>query len=103
MEILNEIIIYTTPFWGPYVVMGFFLGLIGILLFADLRRIGQTVILFLITLTCLSLMIYGATFGREKQTRYEVVFHDLININDFLDKYEIIGIEGHIVTIEEKE
>lgn len=41
-------------------------------------------------------------FMRESETRYQVIVDDTVGFNEFNDKYEIIGKDGKIYTVKEK-
>ena len=54
-------------------------------------------------------LIFGFIFGMwcetptKYETHYQVIIDDSVSMNDFLDKYEIIGTEGKILTVKERE
>lgn len=54
-------------------------------------------------------VIFGVMFGdickhpTAYETHYKVTIDDTVSMNEFLDKYEILGQEGKIYTVKERE
>lgn len=48
-------------------------------------------------------IICGCLISEDKyETRYQVTIDDLVSMNEFQDKYEIIEVEGKIYTVRER-
>lgn len=50
-------------------------------------------------------IVVGATTGEpiEYETQYKVTIDDTVSMNEFIEKYEIVGQEGKIYTVRERE
>lgn len=50
------------------------------------------------------LLVCGYNYNKSSpQTRYQITVDDSVSFNDFMERYEIIGQDGKIYTIIEKE
>ena len=102
MEILYESTILLYADWMYFCPLLVFISLMDLILFTEKRKVLKTIFLFSLFFSSIGFFIYGLTFGRVKEKCYEVSFHEPIDMNEFLDKYEIIQVHGHIVKIKEK-
>lgn len=54
----------------------------------------------------ISLLVGGAAYQNNKpieyETQYKVTISDEVSMNDFLERYEIVGQEGKIYTVRER-
>ena len=102
MEILSEIAVLTAPL-APWAISFMIISAVITFLFVNLKQPVLAFILittFLISIICVFLSF---TAGLKEEKQYKVVFHEPVMINEFLDKYEVLKIEGHILTIKERE
>lgn len=62
-----------------------------------------TALIFSIILLCLSIACIYQSFFEEETTYYQVIINDSVSMVEFYEKYDIVGVEGRIYTIKEKE
>lgn len=102
MEILCESTVLLYADWMYLCPLLVFISLMTLIFFIEKRKVFKTIFLFSLFFSSIGFFIYGLTFGRVEEKYYEVSFHEPIDMNEFLDKYEIIQVHGHIVKIKEK-
>ena len=90
MEILCESTVLLYADWMYLCPLLVFISLIILIFFIEKRKVFKTIFLFSLFFSSIGFFIYGLTFGRVEEKYYEVSFHEPIDMNEFLDKYEII-------------
>ena len=108
IEILSEQIMYNTFLPGWCAAIGFAFLLFGlpiglaILSEGDIKWPG-CVLTVLAFVGCL-MMIFGLLSNTHSidYVKYKVTIDDSVSMNEFLDKYEILGTEGKIYIVKEK-
>ena len=113
VEILSSETIYETDIhmWPLIVIpiIGLLIGLIlSIVTWVKDGFDGQFILLTIgLTVACFVLG-FVLTIATEHETdtvdyiEYKVTIDDFVSMNEFLDKYEILGQEGKIYTVKEK-
>lgn len=101
--VLSESMHVEYPIWAILmIVCGLILLLVTYLLFVADDYIAA-IILGLICLTSIvSGNMLGDFFG-TKIVEYKVLIDDSVSLIEFVDKYEILDVEGQIYTVKEKE
>lgn len=102
MEILYESTALLYADWIYFCPLLIFISLMALILFIEKRKVFKTIFLLSLFFSSIGFFIYGLTLGRIEEKCYEVSFREPIDMNEFLDKYEIIEVHGHIVKIKEK-
>lgn len=102
MHILNTITETGAPAWIPIPISILIITLITLIAIGGEEHPFLTVAGFITVFICVILAIYGFIWGMETRVYHDVAFHDPVDMDDFLDKYEIIKVEGHIIRIKEK-
>jgi cellulose synthase/poly-beta-1,6-N-acetylglucosamine synthase-like glycosyltransferase len=111
VEILSEQVIYTSKVWVALIGIFAFIGtLIFFVAFINSKRNVALSINLVCMIVCfitfLTLAIIDGSTNHLKNyghTEYKVVIDDSVLMNEFLDKYEILGQEGKIYTVKERE
>lgn len=113
VEILavKEVVAATAFYWPAFwVTLGVFLiGMIVLGLYLNHAQHLETgIITFCIIMGLIGGAFVGAMGGSllakptEYKTEYKVTIDDTVSMNEFLERYEIIGQEGKIYTVREK-
>lgn len=103
MHILNTIVESGIADWIIFpIALAVGCGIV-LLAFGGLEHPFTTVIAYLLLGASLIFIGYEVFWGSRTVTYYDVAFHDPVDMNDFLDKYEIVDINGHIIRIKERE
>ena len=102
IEIVNTIIITHQIIWAYLLAVGIgiILALIGLLIY-DPTCIGLG-----FTTAFVSLLLFGfsAVGAKDEPTiQYQIVIDETVAAQDLLEKYEIIKIDGKIITVELKD
>lgn len=103
MHILNTIIESGISDWIIFPISVLIGSGIVLLAFGGIEHPFTTVIAYLLIAASFISIGYEIFWGSRTTTYYDVAFHDPVDMNEFLDKYEIVDIRGHIVRIKEKE
>lgn len=114
VEILNKYAIHTSQAWVP--VVGILAFLVMIVFIVACYIIASTASDTVITVCIVCAILCGITaftlalidantdyLKEYSHTEYKVTIDDSVSMNEFLDKYEILGQEGKIYTVKEKE
>ena len=110
VEILNEYAVSTTPAW---VIVVCILGTIGGIILVCVAEqcmsdvamwscFSCAIICFLIAMTLCAFINTTDCLNEFSHIEYKVTIDDSVSMNEFLDKYEILGQEGKIYTVKEK-
>jgi formate/nitrite transporter FocA (FNT family) len=114
VEILNQTTIYETDvyLWIFWVIVsaGFLISLgVAIYNWAQYGFDGVFIaVIFLVTLLCFWIGLLGVVLSAHDtdtvdHIEYQVTVSDDVNFNEFSAKYEILGQEGRIYTVKERE
>lgn len=116
VTILNstEVVAETAHMWTAKCTVSFCIMVIGLLLFFImlwisgkwheevfnvLSVIGGAMFVFGLVFT---ILFYKAENPIAYKTQYQVTVDDTVSLNEFLENYNIISIDGKIYTVEEK-
>ena len=115
VEILNETQVVAestfgwTAFWiASSIIFGIFI-ITGIILLITEGGLDLTCWIMILCAGIILGLIFGFIFGMwcetptKYETHYQVIIDDSVSMNDFLEKYEIIDIEGKIFTVRERD
>lgn len=113
VEILSQSIIYEVevPLWPLIVfpIVGLLIGLIFAII--DWVNFGfdpdwlSTILLLMLAcfiIGCNVMLLAEHETDEVDYIEYKVTIEDSVSLNEFLDKYEILGQEGRIYTVKEK-
>lgn len=114
IEILNKVEIMESPMWVSVVIIVLFiisllsLGMGIVDAIEDITDGHCLIFIVVATVAYIALIIMG---NADKQLlteptgvyEYQVTIDDSVSMNEFLEKYEIIEVNGKIYTIREKE
>ena len=109
VEILSQETIYNSilPGWCMLVGLGLMaiLVVIGLALSEDPHKIIGAICIVVAIFIFISAMVLCCTENKNNicHIEYKVTIDDSVSMNEFLDKYEIIGQEGKIYTVKEKD
>lgn len=114
IEILNKIEIMESPMWITIAIIVCSVGiLVGIgMFFADVITdflddkwwiSALIIVLSYIGVLTMSILDKNLLTEPTGQYKYQVTIDDNVSMNEFLEKYEIIEVNGKIYTIKEKE
>lgn len=114
INILNKVEIMEPPMWVSVVIIVLFiisllsLGM-GIVDAIEDITDGHTWIFIVVTIVAYLALIIMGNVDKQLLTEptgvyeYQVTIDDSVSMNEFLEKYEIIEVNGKIYTIREKE
>lgn len=112
ITILNQSEIMTKPEWTQTVaIISMILMLVFLFaslcfLITDKEKLGFAMSLLMILSAIASLTFITLEENIEIPTgkyEYQVIIDDNVSLNEFIEKYEIINIDGKLYTIKEKE
>ena len=108
VEILSSETIYNTVLPEWCLVLGLICALITIYvtiqLFADCYNIAPWISLaMVIAFTVVAILSGIPNKNNVDHIEYKVTIDDSVSMNEFMEKYEILGQEGKIYTVKEKE
>lgn len=116
VTILNsmEVVAETAHSWNTRCTVSFCITVAGLLLLLVILRISgnwREEVFNVLSLICGAMFVFGLVFTImfykieypiAYKTQYQVTADDSVSLNEFLEKYDIISIEGKIYTVEEK-
>lgn len=109
VEVVCEFVFNWTSFWialGAMVCFAIIMGIITVIK----GEISWWFILICLIIGLVGGSLLGLVIGGEVnatptayETHYKVTIDDSVSFNEFLDKYEILGQDGKIYTVRERE
>ena len=107
-EVVTKTVFSWQGFWGG-VILGAIIAIIAAVLFGVSEGEWSAFFFGLITFLIVFSPFVGFLSGKilcpepvEFETRYEVSIDENVNMQEFMDKYEIIETRGSIYTVREK-
>lgn len=107
-EVVTETVFSWQGFWGG-VILGAVIALVASVAFGASEGEWSAFFFCLITFLILFSPLLGLLSGHklcpepvEYETHYEVSIDENVNMQEFMDKYEIIETRGSIYTVREK-
>lgn len=105
-EVATAFAFYWENFWIAFILVTLLGGFIGFIVFLsseDFTCIVIGLIMGTVFGTLLGTGIAANSLPIEYETRYKVAISDEVQMNDFLEKYEIVSQEGKIYTVRERD
>ena len=116
VTILNsvEIVAETAHSWNTRCTVSFCITVAGLLLLLVMLWISgkwREEVFNVLSVICSAMFVFGLVFTIlfykienpiAYKTQYQVTTDDTVSLNEFLEKYTIISIDGKIYTVEEK-
>ena len=112
VRILAQAPVYETVYSWGWSWAGFALSILAVVVLAfiifSMYNGGHMAgLLFLIFVGFLGISVYYFSIGNSEKVysheEYKVIIDDSVILNDFYEKYEVIGQEGEIYTVIERE
>ena len=112
VRILAQAPVYETVYSWGWSWAGFALSILAVVVLAfiifSMCNGGDIAgLLFLIFVGFLGTSVYYFSIGNSEKVysheEYKVIIDDSVSLNDFYEKYEVIGQEGEIYTVIERE
>lgn len=103
IEILNSIEMTTLPTWAHIIIILSILICLSFLLIGEGDNEAQCILVILSILAIFIIILISPVISIPDGTKYQVLIDEEVNLVEFNEKYEILGVEGKIYTIKERD
>lgn len=103
IEILNSIEMTTLPAWANIIIILSILICLLFLLIGEGDNEAQCILVILSILAIFIIILISPIISIPDGTKYQVLIDEEVNLVEFNEKYEILGVEGKIYTIKERD